>query len=62
MDGSNIWRDNLWEFSRTDGNHPVTNSICTLKSKVSINKTILRHIIINDKEKNLKRGDIKKTQ
>lgn len=62
MDGSNVWRDILWEFSRADRSHPVTNSICTLKARVNINKTILRHIIISDKEKNLKRGDIKKTQ
>lgn len=60
MDGSNIWRDIVWEFSRTDRNHPATNSICTLKTRVNINKTIFRCIIIKIKRKILKEVILKR--
>ena len=60
MDGSNIRRDIVWEFSRTDGNHPVTNSICILKTRVNINKTIFRCIIIKIKRKILKEVILKR--
>ena len=30
-----IFEEIFLEFSGTDGNHPVTNSICTLKTRVN---------------------------